>query len=56
MLLVLALRASPERVYGRARRQFSVAEITVRRMALIASLVIAAVPLTVIVVTMLAPI
>jgi hypothetical protein len=103
MLLVLALRASPERVYARARRQFSVAEITeafaatrgltmpsqlrkmmrqegrdlhaefvallperpqpiriqrwtVRRMALIASLVIAAIPLTVIVVTMLAPI
>ena len=28
MLLVLALRTSPERVYARARQQFSVAEIT----------------------------
>jgi tRNA A-37 threonylcarbamoyl transferase component Bud32 len=103
MMLVLALRTSPERVYARARRQFSVAEITeafaatrgltmpsqlrrmirqqghdlqtefvallperphpiriqrwtVRRVALIVGLVIAAVPLTVIVVGMLAPI
>jgi tRNA A-37 threonylcarbamoyl transferase component Bud32 len=103
MMLVLALRTSPERVYARARQQFSVAEITeafaatrgltmpsqlrqlmrqqgrdlhvefvallperphpiriqrwtVRRVALIVGLVIAAVPLTVIVVNMLAPI
>jgi hypothetical protein len=28
MMLVLALRTSPERVYGRARQQFSMAEIT----------------------------
>jgi RIO1 family len=103
MLLVLALRAGPEPVYTRARRAFSVAEITeafaatrgltmptqlrrmmrqqgrdlhaefvallpeppspiriqrwtVRRVALIVGLVIAAVPLTVIVGTMLAPI
>ena len=103
MMLVLALRTSPERVYARARQQFSVAEITeafaatrgltmpsqlrqmmrqqgrdlhaefvellperphpiriqrwtVRRIALIVGLVIAAVPLTVIVVTMLNPI
>jgi len=103
MMLVLALRTSPERVYARARDQFSVAEITeafaatrgltmpsqlrqlmrqqgrdlhvefvallperphpiriqrwtVRRVALIVGLVIAAVPLTVIVVNMLAPI
>jgi hypothetical protein len=103
MMLVLALRTSPERVYARARDQFSVAEITeafaatrgltmpsqlrqmmrqqgrdlhaefvallpepphpiriqrwsVRRVALIVGLVIVAVPLTVIVGTMLAPI
>jgi tRNA A-37 threonylcarbamoyl transferase component Bud32 len=103
MMLVLALRTSPEQVYARARQQFSVAEITeafaatrgltmpsqlrrmlrqqgrdlqaefvdllperphpiriqrwtVRRVALIAGLILAAVPLTVIVVTMLAPI
>jgi tRNA A-37 threonylcarbamoyl transferase component Bud32 len=103
MMLVLALRTSPERVYARARQQYSVAEITeafaatrgltvpsqlrqmmrqqghdlhaelvallpeqphpipiqrwtVRRVALIAGLVIAAVPLTVIVVGILAPI
>jgi hypothetical protein len=103
MMLVLALRATPERVYARARQQFSVEEITeafaatrgltmpsqlrrmmrqqgrdlhaefaallpepphsipiqrwtVRRVALIVGLAIAAVPLTVIVVTMLAPI
>jgi len=103
MMLVLALRSSPERVYERARRQFSVAEITeafaatrgltmpsqlrqmmrqqgrdlhaefvallperphpiriqrwtLRRLALIVGLVIAAVPLTVIVFGMLAPI
>ena len=103
MMLVLALRTSPERVYARAREQFSVAEITeafaatrgltmpsqlrrmmreqgrdlhaefiallperphpipiqrwtVRRVALIAALVIAAVPLTVIVFGVLAPI
>jgi tRNA A-37 threonylcarbamoyl transferase component Bud32 len=103
MMLVLALRATPERVYERARQQFSVEEITeafaatrgltmpsqlrrmmrqqgrdlhaefaallpepphsipiqrwtVRRVALIVGLAIAAVPLTVIVVTMLAPI
>jgi tRNA A-37 threonylcarbamoyl transferase component Bud32 len=103
MMLVLALRTSPERVYARARHQFSVAEITeafaatrgltmpsqlrrmmrqqgrdlhaefvallperphpiriqrwtVRRVALIVGLVIAAVPLTMIVVNMLAPI
>jgi tRNA A-37 threonylcarbamoyl transferase component Bud32 len=103
MMLVLALRAGPERVYARALQQFSVAEITeafaatrgltmpsqlrqmirrqgrdlqsefvallperphpiriqrwtVRRVALIVGLVIAAVPLTVIVVNMLAPI
>jgi hypothetical protein len=103
MMLVLALRTSPERVYARARHQFSVAEITeafaatrgltmpsqlrqmmrqqgrdlhaefvallpepphpiriqqwtMRRVALIVGLVIVAVPLTVIVVTMLNPI
>ena len=103
MMLVLALRTSPERVYARACDQFSVAEITeafaatrgltmpsqlrrmmreqgrdlhaefvtllpeppppiriqrwtVRRVALIVGLVIAAVPLTVIVLSMLAPI
>jgi tRNA A-37 threonylcarbamoyl transferase component Bud32 len=103
MMLVLALRTSPEQVYTRARQQFSVAEITeafaatrgltmpsqlrrmirqqgrdlqtefvallperphpiriqrwtLRRVALIVGLVIAAVPLTVIVVNMLAPI
>jgi tRNA A-37 threonylcarbamoyl transferase component Bud32 len=103
MMLVLALRTSPEQVYARARQQFSVAEITeafaatrgltmpsqlrqmmrqqgrdlhaefvallperphpipiqrwtVRRVALIVGLVIAAVPLTVIVVGMLNPI
>jgi hypothetical protein len=103
MMLVLALQTSPERVYARARQQFSVAEITeafaatrgltmpsqlrrmmrqqghdlqaefvallperphpiriqrwtVRRVALIVGLVIVAVPLTVIVVNMLAPI
>jgi tRNA A-37 threonylcarbamoyl transferase component Bud32 len=103
MMLVLALRTSPERVYARALQQFSVAEVTeafaatrgltmpsqlrrmmrqrghdlqaefvallpepprpiriqrwtVRRVALIVGLVIVAVPLTVIVVTMLAPI
>ncbi|HVD14387.1 MAG TPA: RIO1 family regulatory kinase/ATPase, partial [Actinomycetota bacterium] len=103
MMLVLALGTSPERVYARARKQYSVAEITeafaatrgltmpsqlrqmmrqqgrdlhaefiallperphpipiqrwtVRRVALIAALVIAAVPLTVIVVGILAPI
>jgi tRNA A-37 threonylcarbamoyl transferase component Bud32 len=103
MMLVLALRTSPERVYARALQQFSVAEITeafaatrgltmpsqlrrmmrqqghdlqaefvallperprpiriqrwtVRRVALIVGLVAVAVPLTVIVVTMLAPI
>jgi hypothetical protein len=103
MMLVLALRTSPEQVYARARQQLSVAEIseafaatrgltmpsqlrrmirqqgrdlqaefvallperpdpiriqrwTVRRVALIVGLVIAAVPLTVIVVNMLAPI
>jgi tRNA A-37 threonylcarbamoyl transferase component Bud32 len=103
MMLVLALRTSPEQVYARARQQFSVAEITeafaatrgltmpsqlrrmmrqqgrdlqaefvallpepprpiriqrwtVRRVALIVGLVIVAVPLTVIVITMLAPI
>jgi len=103
MMLVLALRTSPEQVYAGARQQFSVAEITeafaatrgltmpsqlrrmirqqgrdlqaefvallaerprpiriqrwtVRRVALIVGLVVAAVPLTVIVVNMLAPI
>jgi hypothetical protein len=103
MMLVLALRTSPERVYERARGQFSVAEITeafaatrgltmpsqlrqlmrqqgrdlhaefvallperpqpiriqrwtLRRVALIAGLVIAAVPLTLIVFGVLAPI
>jgi hypothetical protein len=103
MMLVLALRTSPERVYARARQQFSVAEITeafaatrgltmpsqlrrmlrqkgrdlqaefvallperphpiriqrwtVRRVALIVALAVAAVPLIVIVVSMLAPV
>jgi tRNA A-37 threonylcarbamoyl transferase component Bud32 len=103
MMLVLALRTSPEQVYARALQQFSVAEITeafaatrgltmpsqlrrmirqqgrdlqaefvellperphpiriqrwtVRRVALIVGLVVAALPLTVIVVNMLAPI
>jgi tRNA A-37 threonylcarbamoyl transferase component Bud32 len=103
MMLVLALRTSPEQVYARALQQFSVAEITeafaatrgltmpsqlrrmirqqgrdlqaefvellperphpiriqrwtVRRVALIVGLAVAAVPLTVIVVNMLAPI
>ena len=79
MMLVLALRTSPERVYARARQQFSVAEITeafaatrgltmpsqLRQMMRqqgrdlhdeFVGLVIAAVPLTVIVVTMLNPI